>query len=666
MALKLEVMDKDTVGADDSLGSVILPLSSEGIQSGWFSLEGGSGSLQLCAGFGDIACAPKLSPFQKVQCNIESARHLPALDLGLRGKAKSDPYVKVWWRSDAKMEWVDTHKVTRVLEDTLKPEWNQQIEVDVGTGSEMAIRLQVWDRDTSNADDHLGFAVVTLSKGAVAGDFQHGWLELEGGSGSIQAAIGLFPFEAPEPLPVSVMVDLEIDVEEARNLIAADLGLFSGRSSDPYVHIFWRSDDNCPWEDSGITTKVVKKTLNPSWAEHFSLQVEGGAHIQIKLQVFDKDAVSKDDSLGYILVELSTLEPYVQGWQPMKGGSGELRVFARIQGYGPPPIPRVTAHLKIQCALDLKPTDKDLLGRESSDPYVTIHWRRDCESPWVETNQKTKVVANTLDPVWEEEFVIEGVERTEETGFKLTVWDSDLLRDDLVGEIVLQPGWCVDVPLMQFELLPPGLHEVTASRDPANAKVLLDEHDEGNLGYLELALGLPLAPPISPDGPPGVICGPNAEIERIAAHIAVHRARNLECQDVTSLDPFFRLHWRGMIDEPFEDLGPEYESRFIANTDSPVFKWNGSFEVEQLKGMALLVEMFSFSYEGKDHFLGAATVEVGYCADPIGPKWFPVTLTTKGGQVITIGEVEVSVTLLGIGAGTILPYESDPSWFLLS
>ena len=77
MALKFEVIDHDTLGSNDFLGSVIIPLSIDVgtlpdaggavrpvvLQSGWFALEGGGeGCLQLCAGFGDIACAPRVSP----------------------------------------------------------------------------------------------------------------------------------------------------------------------------------------------------------------------------------------------------------------------------------------------------------------------------------------------------------------------------------------------------------------------------------------------------------------------------------------------------------------------------------------------------------------------------------------------------------------------------
>lgn len=304
------------------------------------------------------------------------------------------------------------------------------------------------------------------------------------------------------------------------------------------------------------------------------------------------------------------------------------------------------------------PTDTDLLGRKSADPYVTIMWRPNSESPWIDSLYKSQVVANTLDPVWDETVAIPNVERTEETAFKFTVYDSDLLsNDDLIGEVVLLPGWEATVGgnAMQFELLPPGLQESNVTQ---RAVDLLHKHDEGDRGYLRLTLELPLPAVPSPDVAPGVICGPYAEIERIAAHVAVRRARGLvPPKGRERADPFFRLHWRGTAGEDFEDLGPEYESRFIANTVAPEFKYNGSFEVEQLKGMALLVELNSFSYEGQDHFLGDCVVEIGFGAHPV-TGWFPVTLAGR-----KVGEVEVAVSLLAVGAGLVLPTEATP-WFL--
>jgi len=664
MAIMFKVFDHDDVGSDDHLGSAIVPVKDTMVHN-WFPLTVGDksyGGVQIAAGFGGIACPAKIPPFRKVQLNVESARHLPAKDRNLAGRAKSDPYVTLSWRSSETQPWVDAQASTSVMKDTLKPVWHEQFVLSIGIGESMQVKLHVFDKDTVGADDSLGYTILSLPSNAEVGSYQHGWCELEGGSGSIQAAFGLAPFAAPTPLPVSVTVPVQVDIERARGIVAADAGnLFvgkKGRSSDPYVRIFWRSDDNCPWEDSGFKTTVKVKTLTPKWGECFTFDCEGGAHIQVKLELYDHDKLTSDDCLGYIIYELNDAMPYSKGWHSFKGGTGELDAFVRIAGCGPAPLPRVNAKVTLTSGHDLLPTDTDLLGRKSADPYVTIAWRPNAESPWVDVLYKSEVAANTLDPVWNETVDIPNVVRTDETAFKFTVYDSDLLsKDDVIGELVLLPGWEATVggDTTQFELLPPGLHETNVTQVAVD---LLDKHDEGNRGYLRLTLALPLPALPSPDVAPGVICGHGAEIERIAAHVAVHRARGLTPPEGRErADPFFRLHWRGTVGENFEDLGPEYESRFIANTVAPQFKYNGSFEVEQLKGMALLVELFSFSYEGKDHFLGECVVEIGFGVHPV-TGWFPVTLAGR-----SAGEVEVTVSLLAVGAGFVLPTEAAP-WFL--
>jgi Ca2+-dependent lipid-binding protein len=92
---------------------------------------------------------------------------------------------------------------------------------------------------------------------------------------------------------------LLINVLKAKNLMSAD----SGGTSDPYVRIHVGIEIA-----NGKKTKVIKKTLNPEWNEHFEIQIrEKQRKDMITIEVFDKDVIGKDDSLGKISIALETL-----------------------------------------------------------------------------------------------------------------------------------------------------------------------------------------------------------------------------------------------------------------------------------------------------------------------------------------------------------------------
>ncbi|KAK1682326.1 hypothetical protein QYE76_043174 [Lolium multiflorum] len=70
--------------------------------------------------------------------------------------------------------------------------------------------------------------------------------------------------------------------------------------SDPYVVVHL--------ENQNLKTSVIKNTVNPVWNEELTLAVTNPA-TPIKIEVFDKDKLSKDDPMGDAQVDL---EPLVQ------------------------------------------------------------------------------------------------------------------------------------------------------------------------------------------------------------------------------------------------------------------------------------------------------------------------------------------------------------------
>lgn len=79
---------------------------------------------------------------------------------------------------------------------------------------------------------------------------------------------------------------------EARNIPALDPNGFS----DPYVKLKLGRQK--------FRSKVVKKSLNPSWCEEFSFRVEDLKEV-LKIYVLDEDKFCKDDFVGFIKVPVS-------------------------------------------------------------------------------------------------------------------------------------------------------------------------------------------------------------------------------------------------------------------------------------------------------------------------------------------------------------------------
>ncbi|XP_068643334.1 C2 and GRAM domain-containing protein At1g03370-like [Aristolochia californica] len=110
---------------------------------------------------------------------------------------------------------------------------------------------------------------------------------------------------------------LSVHVIEARNLPAMDLN----GSSDPYVRL--------QLGKSRLKTKVVKKSLNPSWNEEFSFRVED-LNEELAVSVLDEDKYFNDDFLGQLKVPVSnvfdaenkTLGP---AWYPLQPKNKKLK-----------------------------------------------------------------------------------------------------------------------------------------------------------------------------------------------------------------------------------------------------------------------------------------------------------------------------------------------------
>lgn len=122
---------------------------------------------------------------------------------------------------------------------------------------------------------------------------------------------------------------LEVRIIGARGLIAADVNLAGhATSSDPYCKVSldeWPKDrkdlSNCRAESR---TKVLTKTLEPHWDQHFVFPAAGTTP-RLHVDVFDEDTFTKDDHIGSLEIDLMSVFPPwektgVTGWWPLTRG----------------------------------------------------------------------------------------------------------------------------------------------------------------------------------------------------------------------------------------------------------------------------------------------------------------------------------------------------------
>jgi len=116
---------------------------------------------------------------------------------------------------------------------------------------------------------------------------------------------------------INNMGDLRVELVEGKNLPAADRSGYS----DPYCQFILNGEKI-------FKSKVVKKTLNPSFDEKFEVRVPSRTNAEFIVEVYDWDFGGSADFLGRAIIDLTDLE----GFQlktvniPLDGKSGEIKL----------------------------------------------------------------------------------------------------------------------------------------------------------------------------------------------------------------------------------------------------------------------------------------------------------------------------------------------------
>lgn len=123
------------------------------------------------------------------------------------------------------------------------------------------------------------------------------------GQSTVQLTCKYIPLDVHlEPVEsVNNMGFLRVDLISAKNLRGADRG---GKYSDPYATLMLNGE-------RVFKSKVVKKTLNPTWDENLGeCEVPSRVHADCHFEIFDWDQVGTPDKLGQAQIDLADLEPF--------------------------------------------------------------------------------------------------------------------------------------------------------------------------------------------------------------------------------------------------------------------------------------------------------------------------------------------------------------------
>jgi len=259
--------------------------------------------------------------------------------------------------------------------------------------------------------------------------------------------------------PVGV---LEVKLVEARDLKNKDL---VGKS-DPFAVLYIR-----PLHEKTKKSKIINNDLNPIWNEHYEFEVEDISTQHLTIKIYDDEGLQPSEIIGCARVDLADLQPgkVKDLWldlvkdleiQRDKKPRGQVHLellyypYAKHEGVSNPfanqiqltslekvlktesngydinqrknVIMRGVFSVTVISAEDLPPMD--ISGK--ADPFVVLYLKKG------ETKKKTRVVTDTLNPIWNQTFDFV-VEDALHDLLMVELWDHDTFGKDYIGRCIL-------------------------------------------------------------------------------------------------------------------------------------------------------------------------------------------------------------------------------------
>lgn len=263
----------------------------------------------------------ELRPIGVLDVKLVEAKDLLNKDL----IGKSDPYAVLYIRPIK-----DRVKKSKIIDNQLNPVWNEHFEFDVEDIDTQHLTVKIFDKETVQEDELLGYAQVQLkdlelgklkdmylplvkdsenrkpdtkNRGQVHLELIYRQFGMENSFGGLFAAasqpFGMTSLEkvftdgmngqrlsslSPGKRKDIIRGVLSVTVKRAENLSSTELG----GKADPYVVLTMKKTD------AKKKSRVVPKNLNPEWGQKFDFVVEDALHDMLIVEVWDHDTFGKD------------------------------------------------------------------------------------------------------------------------------------------------------------------------------------------------------------------------------------------------------------------------------------------------------------------------------------------------------------------------------------
>ncbi|XP_048332516.2 synaptotagmin-5 isoform X2 [Ziziphus jujuba] len=257
---------------------------------------------------------------------------------------------------------------------------------------------------------------------------------------------------------------LEVKLVQAKNLTNKDL---VGKS-DPYAVLFIR-----PLREKTKTSKTINNQLNPIWNEHYEFIVDDVSTQHLTVRIFDDEGIQASEFIGCAQVALRDLEPgkvkvvwlkLVKDLEIQRDTKDRGQVHLELlycpfgaantfknpfnpdfaltslekalksEANGTEPGHKKKKDVIVRGVLSVTVISAeglpqvDLIGK--ADPYVVLIMKKS------ETKFKTRVLTETLNPVWNQTFDFV-VEDALHDMLIIEVWDHDTFGKDKLGRVIM-------------------------------------------------------------------------------------------------------------------------------------------------------------------------------------------------------------------------------------
>ncbi|KAJ2521457.1 Tricalbin-2 [Coemansia sp. RSA 1939] len=392
--------------------------------------------------------------------SLHSARGLPKMDTF----GKADPYVRV-----STIKHPDTFVRTRTLEKTLAPSWGETLVLLIYSKTD-TIQFEVFDWNNVGKDDKIGFVSYPMQTLLEQPEAEGLTMPIKMGEterGQLSFSMAYFPVsvrtthaaavdENGEPLDPSAEasniedtdLDADTDVVSNTGLLRLFVRSASGLAATPalarkmsvravaYVHDKKQPAIECP---------EVKGTDAPSWEVGKEIFIPDRDAAAIFLRIID---AGSDRTVGSLRLKVDDALAHQAGesgsdWYPLDGhAKAQVRLnvkwrpilmdpdIASSLGSGKRLPGAPIGLVKLTCHEGRNLKNVEAASGRKSDPYMRVMVQNQIRG-------KTRYIANSLDPVWNETLFVPVHRVTETLALECLDWNR-VERDKPLGEAMLK------------------------------------------------------------------------------------------------------------------------------------------------------------------------------------------------------------------------------------